>query len=73
MTDEVTELEVALYSIGVEFSELNCAYSRIEKRTDVQSGPGMATIFSRAGESGVGIDEACGQEEKKDERLLRDR
>ena len=35
------------------------------KSTDVQSGPGMATIFSRAGGSGVGIDEACGQEEKK--------
>ena len=43
------------------------------KSTDVQSGPGMATIFSRACGSGVGIDEACGQEKKKDERLLRDR
>ena len=40
------------------------------KSTDVQSGPGMATIFSRTGGSGVGIDESCGQEEKKDERLL---
>ena len=43
------------------------------KSTDVQSGPGMATIFSRAGGSGMGINEACGQEEKNDERLLRDR
>ena len=43
------------------------------KSIDVQSGPGMATIFSRAGGSGVGIDKACRQEEKKDERLLRDR
>ena len=42
------------------------------KSTDVQSGPGMATIFSRAGGSGVGINKAYGQE-KKDERLLRDR
>ena len=40
------------------------------KSTDVQSEPGMATIFSRACGSGVGINEACGQEEKKDERLL---
>ena len=37
------------------------------KSTDVQSGPGMATIFSKAGGSGVGINKAYGQEEKKDE------
>ena len=37
------------------------------KCTDVQSGPGMATIFNRNDESGIGVDEACGQEEKKDE------
>ena len=43
------------------------------KSTDVQSGPGMATIFSKAGGSGVGINKAYGQEEKKDKRLLRDR
>ena len=35
------------------------------KSIGVQSGPGMATIFSRASGSGLGIDEACGQEKKK--------
>ena len=40
------------------------------KSTDIQSGPGMATIFSRAGGSDVGINEAYGQEEKRDERFL---
>ena len=39
------------------------------KSSDVQSRPGMATIISKAGGSGVGINKACGQEEKKDERL----
>ena len=35
------------------------------KNNDVQSGPGMAVIFSKAGGSGMGINEACGQKEKK--------
>ena len=43
------------------------------KSSDVQSGPGMATIISKASGSDVGINEACGQEEEKDERLFLDR
>jgi len=39
------------------------------KSSDVQSDPEMATIFNRDGGSGVGISEACGDEEKKDEIL----
>ena len=33
----------------------------------------MVMIISKAGGSGVGINETCGQEETKDERLFLDR
>ena len=68
-----------MYSIGVKFfgrrnlTVLIIELNSFAKSTDVQSGPGMATIFSKAGGSGVGINKAYGQEEKKDKRLLRDR
>ena len=35
------------------------------KSSDVQSGPRMATIIIKASRSGVGIDEAYGQEEER--------
>ena len=35
------------------------------KSSDVQSGPEMGMIISKAGGSGVRINKACGQEEKK--------
>ena len=34
------------------------------KSSDVQPGPGMVTIFSSDGGSGVGFGEACGYEAK---------
>lgn len=43
------------------------------KSSDVQSGLGMSTIFNRDVDSGAGINEACGDKEKKDEILFLDR
>ena len=43
------------------------------KSMDVQSGPGMVTICSSDNGSGVGISEACGYNEKKDEMLFLDK
>ena len=43
------------------------------KSSGVQPGHGIATIISKTSGRGVGIDEACGQERKKNERLFLDR
>jgi len=68
-----------LYAIGVKllgrgsYALLIVELNSFMKSSDVQSGPGIATIFNRDGGSGVGISEACGDEEKKDEILFLDR
>ena len=65
-------MQVSLYTRSIELLSGRCYTSlKVElnscvKSSDVQSGPGMVTIFSSDRGSGVGFGEACGYEEKKD-------
>ena len=72
MIDKVAKLQVTLYITSVKFSGrggwtvLIIESNNFVKGSDVHPvQTGMATINIKVSRSGMGIDEACGQEEKK--------